>query len=534
MKKHALRVSALLVSVALTQYAFASGYHFGTQSVSDQGTANASGAAAEDATTIFSNPAGLSHVDGTTFSGVLDLVIPHGDVTDEGTHTVAIPGFAPNGKPTGGSTGGSYLNTTVVPHAYVSHKVNDQLTIGFGAFVPFGSDVKYSNDWIGRYDIIDTKLETLALNPSFAWRINKYVTFGGGVSAQYMKGRLIKGADFGTGAITTPLGSSGSLIQQIGLGAQKAAGAAAAYAAAGDAANAAKYQAVAQQLSALGSKLVTQFSGNPTYDGQVDVNADDWGYGYNFGLMFDFDEHTRLGFAYRSRISQRLTGTANWTVPTTFTNDTLLAQTTATLRAMGQTVPDLGPTIQGALQGQFTNGDASVAVDTPESYSLSFYKDVTDRLALMADVTHTRHSRLKAINIQFANGLPPANIPENWSDTTKISLGGSYKYSDSLKLRAGFMHDESPVDDNNRTPALPDGDRKWYSIGANWALSKTNSLDFAYSFVQVGDEQVHNYDNGGLAGGVCDATKNTSSCATSNIKQHVYSHIVAMQYNHKF
>jgi long-chain fatty acid transport protein len=279
----------------------------------------------------------------------------------------------------------------------------------------------------------------------------------------------------------------------------------------------------------LGTQLATQFAGNPNYDGRVEVNGDDWGYGYNFGMMFDIDKGTRVGLAYRSKISQRLSGTANWTVANTFTNDPYLAAAGA---ALG--VPNLGATVQGTLNSEFTNGGAQIAVDTPESYSLSFYKEVNDRLALMADVTHTRHSRLKAITIQFANGLPNANIPENWTDTTKVSIGGSYKYSDTVKLRAGFMHDASPVSDTNRTPALPDGDRKWYSVGANWMLSKANSLDFAYSFVQVGNEQVNNYDNGGLAGGVCDSTKNTSSCATTIAKQNVYSHIVALQYNHRF
>lgn len=47
--------------------AVASGYQFGSQSVSGQGTAHANGAEANDPSTIFANPAGLSRLDGADF-----------------------------------------------------------------------------------------------------------------------------------------------------------------------------------------------------------------------------------------------------------------------------------------------------------------------------------------------------------------------------------------------------------------------------------------------------------------------------------
>ena len=63
-----------LAGASLT--AHASGYHFGTQSVSAQATANASAAEATDATTLFYNPAGMTRLQGTNFSGALNLVAP--------------------------------------------------------------------------------------------------------------------------------------------------------------------------------------------------------------------------------------------------------------------------------------------------------------------------------------------------------------------------------------------------------------------------------------------------------------------------
>lgn len=493
MRMHALRVTALLVGAAFAQQAFASGYHFGTQSVSAQGTANASGAAAEDASTVFYNPAGLSNLKGTTASGVLNIVIPSGDYTDKGSYTAAGPSFK-----TGGNNGGEFVKTTAVPHAYFSHQLNDQLTLGFGAFVPFGSKTQYDENWAGRYNIIKTELKTIALNPSFSFKLNDVVSLGGGLTAQFIEGKLVKGADFGT-AIAQGVLTSASFASLP----------------------AATQAALRPQLLAM--------IGNPNYSGQVNIKGDDWGFGWNLGVMFNFDEGTRVGLAYRSKIRHELSGNADWTLSNGFASNTSLI-------ALGQAA-----LINPGLQARgYVDGPANLGVDTPESLSLSGFKQINDRLALMADVTRTRHSRFEALTVNFTTGLPPSNTPEKWEDTTKVSVGGSYQLNDALKLRAGLAFDESPVEDANRTPSIPDSNRKWLSLGANWAMSKDSSVDLAYSFVKVGKPAVNNYDNGGLAPtvaqprGACDSTRNTSSCATLVGEYDVYSHIVGVQFNQRF
>ncbi|MBV8464647.1 MAG: transporter, partial [Burkholderiales bacterium] len=494
MRTHALRITALLVSAAFAQQTYASGYHFTTQSSSAQSVANASGAEANDASTIFTNPAGLSRLDGDNFTGVLEVIAPHGDFTDQGTHTTNFNGSVPgyNGVSPGGDNGGGFVKTTAVPHLYLSHQINDALTVGFGAFVPFGSDVKYNSSWVGRYDVIETSLATVALNPSFSWKVNKEWSIGGGVTAQYINGKLVKGADMGSGAVGNFLSSYGAQIQagamqaaagaqQAGAAAQQAAAAAAAAQAAGNAAAAQQYAAQAaqygaqakalaaqaQSLAAIPGTLISTFAGQSAFDGQVSVKGDDWGYGFNVGALYNADDHTRFGIAYRSQIHHKLSGNATWTVSQNYANNSVLAQTGAAL-GLGNT---LGGIVQSTLNGQFTNSAASIAVDTPESFSINGYHDFTDRFALMADITWTKHSRFQALTVRFANQLPPANIPENWADTTKYSLGASYRLSDALQLRAGWSYDQSPVTDANRTPALPDGNRRWYSFGANWKLS---------------------------------------------------------------
>ena len=72
-----LKVSVGMVLLALAQQAAASGYHFGTQSVNAQSTANAAAAEAADATTLFYNPAGLTKLDSNQISATVNLVLPH-------------------------------------------------------------------------------------------------------------------------------------------------------------------------------------------------------------------------------------------------------------------------------------------------------------------------------------------------------------------------------------------------------------------------------------------------------------------------
>jgi long-chain fatty acid transport protein len=467
-----------LLSALGASSALASGYHFGTQSASAQGTANAGAIEATDASVLFYNPAGMTRLKGSHASGVLNIVVPDGKFTDKGSVTAL-------GKSTGGGNGGKFANTTAVPHGYFTHQLSDTLSAGFAAFVPFGSKTKYDSDWAGRYNTIGTELTTLALNPSLAFKLNSKLSLGAGLTAQYMDGKLSKGADFGTGVLNRLASSLPT-----------------------------------SQLASL-SALV---SGNPDYSGRVDVQGTDWGFGFNLGLMYEYDAGTRFGIAYRSKIKHKLEGDAQWQTANA------AAAWTATLTPLS---PALAAAAANVLTSNYTNSAASLRVDTPESLSVNFYK-THERFAVMGDVTFTRHSRFSELRIDFANTLADSNTPQNWDDTLRASLGLNYLWSDALTLRGGVAIDQSPVNDSNRTPSIPDGDRAWLSGGFNWKFDSKRSVDFALTYVHVKSNSVNSYDNGGLANGVCDSSRNTSSCATIKGNYKLSSVLLGIQYNHEF
>lgn len=477
MLRHPLTPLLIALSASLLGTAAqASGYHFGSQSASAQGVANANSAEAADATVVFYNPAGMTRLDGTQVSGVLNVVLPHGSYTDQGSTTRL-------GLSTGGTGSGRFVEATAVPHAYMTHRLNDKWVAGLGLFVPFGSKSEYDPQWSGRYNIIKTELKTFTLNPSLAYQLNDKVSLGAGVSLQYITGELAKASDFGSGAVAS-LGNA--------------------------------------TLNAL-------VSGKSAYSGRVDVEGKDWGVGFNLGLMITPSQDLRIGVAYRSQVRHTLTGTAKWQVQSAAAN---LATLLNSVQAGAGTV------VSQRLLAAYTDSDASLKVNTPDSFSVSFYKQQTPNTAVMGDLTLTRHSRFQELRVDFANSLPDSTTPERWTDTVRASLGVSHKLSDRLTLRGGIAYDQSPVTESNRTPSIPDGDRSWLSTGLNWKLDDKRSIDTALSFIHINSGSIRNFDNGGQVdangNATCSAAGNTSSCSTIVGNYKLNSFLLGIQYNQRF
>ena len=55
------------------------------------------------------------------------------------------------------------------------------------------------------------------------------------------------------------------------------------------------------------------------------------------------------------------------------------------------------------------------------------------------------------------------------------------------KLRFGTAYDKTPVQDQFRTPRLPDESRVWLAVGTQWQFSKQGALDFGYAHEFVDD-----------------------------------------------
>lgn len=70
-------------------------------------------------------------------------------------------------------------------------------------------------------------------------------------------------------------------------------------------------------------------------------------------------------------------------------------------------------------------------------------------------------------------------------DSFFYSLGGEYDATDKLKLRAGIAYETSPTNNEDRSLALPDNDRLWFSAGGTLKASELIEFDFATTWVRV-------------------------------------------------
>jgi long-chain fatty acid transport protein len=258
-----LSVFALLLLVASPLYA--GGFGITEKGVKGQGSSFAGGAAAaEDASTIYWNPAGMTRLENNEADLAVFLIKPSFEFNIESATNVLGQPIQP-----AGADGGDAGFTNVVPNVFVSYNFNDKWFAGLGVVVPFGLGTEYDDNWVGRYHTVKSDILTIDINPSVAYRINDQWSVGGGISVQYLDAELTNAVDFG-------------LIDATQLG------------------------------GAFGLTPSTLAS-----DGLAKLEGDSWGYGFNLGVMFELSDKTRFGFSYRSEIEQDVEGNTSFTDPAT-------------------------------------------------------------------------------------------------------------------------------------------------------------------------------------------------------------------------
>jgi long-chain fatty acid transport protein len=297
-----------------------------------------------------------------------------------------------------------------VPQAAYSQQFHEKLWFGLTVNAPFGLKTKYDDDWVGRYSAIKSDLKTVNINPAVAFRFNERASLGAGVSALYADGKLTGAVDGG-------------------------------------------------QLATLQGAPIPWVPGSTTFDSQSKLTGDDWGYGWNVGLLLEPTDRSRFGLHYRSKIDLTLKGDVRVN----------------------------GPLIN-------LNDGAKLDVTLPASTSLSGYHELTPKWAIMADVTWTNWDKLDELRVEFDNGGENLT-PLKWDNSIRVSLGASYRHNERWLYRAGVAYDETPVPNARlRTPRVPDEDRYWLSLGARYSYSRDLTFDFAYAHLFVDDSRVKSND----------------------------------------
>src|SRR6266853_2070292 len=213
-----IRKTALSLAVAgafagSVSQAHASAFALIEQSASGLGNSYAgAAAAAEDASTIFYNPAGMSLLPGgMQVSAGLALINLSAKFSDSGS-------VAAGGRTLGGN-GGDAGDLSAVPNAYFAMDVAPNWKAGVGVSVPFGLKTEYDPTWMGRFQAIKSDISTLNLNPSASYKLNETVSLGFGVNYQSIDAEFTNAVNLGAGGETTAdikAKDSGSLGYNLG------------------------------------------------------------------------------------------------------------------------------------------------------------------------------------------------------------------------------------------------------------------------------------------------------------------------------
>jgi long-chain fatty acid transport protein len=433
MRIHPVRSLALLLASLLAAPAlvFASGFQLVEQNGSGLGNAYAGQAAAgTDASTVYFNPAGLTALDGQQFVIALSPIGVSTRFNDSRSGRPFLPAQSPFVIPVAlGGSGGNAGGWIPVPNAYLSWRATDKIWLGFGVNVPFGLKTDWDPGWEGRFHAVKSEVQTINLNPSMATRVTDWLAIGAGASYQRLDAELTQnlaygGIAFGAAAALGPA-ASGGILAQLG-------------------------------------------PGGLAREGLARMRGDDWSWGWNVGVQMRLDDAGRVAASYRSRVKHEIRGEASFA-------DAPVFATTGPLGRLG-----------GAINERFAPGPITAAIELPDSLSLAAAY-MGDRLELMADWTWTGWSSIQDLRVVREGGSELANVPLMFQDTWRLGGGASYWLRETLKLRLGVAYDVTPVQDEHRTPRLPDEDRTWVAAGFQYKLGAKSAFDLGYAHLFVKD-----------------------------------------------
>jgi len=225
----------LLATVVAPALTWAGGLYLSEVAPAEVGLASAGVAArAQDASTLFTNPAGMTRLQQPEVLFGLQPIYVHLDF-DSDSKTSDSNQFRPNGKKAADGDASGWLPSG---STFFVYPVNKDLRVGIGVLGYFGAALSYDDHWVGRYYAKDVSLQGLTIMPSVAYKVNEWLSVGAGLNAMYAM------MDVKVAVNNNPLG-------------------------------------------------IEHFK-----DGQLEVDDDEWGFGGLFGVLVEPSKGTRFGLTY--------------------------------------------------------------------------------------------------------------------------------------------------------------------------------------------------------------------------------------------
>ena len=215
--------------------------------------------------------------------------------------------------------------------------------------------------------------------------------------------------------------------------------------------------------------------GTPGYNLMSELDGDDISMGYNFGTtfrLFESQDFGRLGLGvvYRSQIKHNIKGDFD---------------------INGSVLHPLLGRIPYAATGGDTHSDASARLTLPQSLTAGLNWDSpNEKWHAGFATTWTQWSSVDTISFKIPartpTGAPSSfNLPLEWDDVWRFSVGLEYDVTDDFSLRCGYVYDMDPSSEDRGTTMLPGGDRNILGLGAGYYIWRSLRLDVGYNLVMM-------------------------------------------------
>ncbi|WP_248798613.1 outer membrane protein transport protein [Pseudomonas sp. MWU13-2105] len=423
-----------------------------------------------DPSAAYNNPAAMAFIDQNVAQMTIDYarikLKYSGTATDyQGNPASQTPVF-PDGTigdttPLTGN-GGEGGFTAWLPTGFLVIPINDRLAFGLSQVVPQGMRSTWDDDWKGRDFAVDTKIETVGLTGSLSFKVNDAFSVGGGIIVQH---------------------STGFVSQNLNL------------------------TGAAGMSPAIGSPIPSGIGSN-----LMRVKVDNTSVGWFTGIVWKPTEQDTLGLNYHAKIKNKMEGKYN-----IYADALGRVYTTQPFGPNGQSLTEFA---YPGLKLNPDGADASTQLDIPATAGLDWVHVFNDRFTLGVSATWTQWSSFTDLTLK-SDGNVLIAIPYNYKDSMMYSVGGDYRLTDRLTLRAGVAFDQTPTRDSTRDPRIPDNDRWFTSLGFGYAVKEIPGLSFdgAYSHQFVKDSPIntHNQDRlgGSTLNGKVEASGDVVSLSTT-------------------
>ncbi|MBY8084619.1 outer membrane protein transport protein [Vibrio fluvialis] len=299
---------------------------------------------------------------------------------------------------TSSTSSSDYANDAVIPNFYISHQVNEKWALGLAFGTNYGMETELDSGFAASHFGDEAMVTTMEANANIAYQLTETVSIGGGI--RYVMGEGHFGAK--------------SPAQTEALGLTK------------------------------GTTLKY-------------MEGDDTSWGWQAGAAWQMTPNNRVGFAYKSEVDLKLSGSANMYV-----------------QSYGKVLSDTG----------------YMMLTLPATAELSTYHQLTDQFALHTSINWTDWSSFEKLQAELDTMGTVMVKEENWKDNYRFAVGATYQVDPKLALRSGVAYDTAAVSTKNRTITIPETDRIWLSVGAGYDVTEQLTLDAAFTYIFAKDADI--------------------------------------------